>query len=104
MLGSVVLAAIFFRLGWLVSGTCWVLQEVIEMLSLTQGYWDLPQCLWDWTPPHHDLADGPVHRDECLEYSSEKMKGPDKGMKICQCPVLRKDKRTVGYFSAPECL
>lgn len=78
--------------------------EVIEMLSLTQGYWDLPQCLWDWTPPHHDLADGPVHRDECLEYSSEKMKGPDKGMKICQCPVLRKDKRTVGYFSAPECL
>eukprot|EP00435_Cladocopium_sp_Y103_P028213 s171_g7.t1 len=84
-----------------------VTPEVIEMFNLKHvesSDGDLPQCLWDWTPPHHDLADGPVHRNDCLEYSSEKMKGPDEGMKICQCPVLRKGKRTVGYFSAPECL
>lgn len=81
-----------------------VTPEVIEMFSLKHvesGDEDLPQCLWDWTPPRHDLADGPVHRDDCLEYSSEKMKGPIKGMKICQCPVLRQGKHTVGPWIKP---
>ena len=107
MSAAVFLLALFSRSDWLDYGTRWVLQEVIEMFSLTtldEVDRDLPRCLWDWTPPRHDLAEGAVHRDECLEYSFEKMKGPNKGMKSCQCPVLRKGKRTVGYFSAPECL
>eukprot|EP00435_Cladocopium_sp_Y103_P037187 s171_g9.t2 len=80
--------------------------EVIEMFSLThvdEGDGDLPQCLWDWAPPAHDLADGPFHRDDCLEPSTERKQPPQK-MKLCECHVLRDSKRVLESFKAPECL
>ena len=104
--GSFFPLVLFMQLGWLVGDTCFVLQEVIEMFSLThvdEADTDLPQCLWDWTPPAHDLADGPFHRDDCLEPSTEP-KQPRQKMKLCECHVLRNSKRVLESFKAPECL
>lgn len=79
-----------------------VVEAMVTKTPKERGELPMPECVWDWKQPVKDIGDSKFQRNDCPQ--SEQTHATLKGIKECQCEVLRNGKQVIEKFDAPECL